>query len=182
MQKLIDSESNKYIAKELTTKQRQQFESKQLSTNPSGTSIHFVSSDRTYKTSTNYQYDMFTTSLQFTQSCTVPVTGQSSGSVTQYDSTSYMQVTSDYPSTMHCDYDWKDTSVEFTDLSGYLGLLSTCQVQVKSSPTGTVTKSCDIGLIDDALRTNTIFVVSNAYYDWGWLPFTALKGSTFIVY
>lgn len=129
-----------------------------------------------------WRYDTFATYLQVTSSCNNVVTGQATGSLTQYDEISYWIVTTDYPSVLNCNKIHNDSPARIADLSG--SLLPTCDVTIPYH-VGTAYVTCeDFGLHDDNLTVNTILVTSNAYYENGWLdiPFTALPGWTLIVY
>ena len=128
-----------------------------------------------------WRYDTFVTGLQVTQSCGETVTGQAQGSLTQYESTSYLYVSTDYPSVLHCDKIHEDNLVNVYDLSG---MLTRCQVTIPYANGGAYVTCEDFGLLDDALTYNTIVITSNAFYDNGWYdtPFTAYNGIGSIVY
>ena len=71
----------------------------------------------------SYRQDDYTTSLQFTQSCGSTVTGQTDGWLRQYSLDSYILMNSDYPSSLHCNYSYKDTTVEYVKI-GLSGICS----------------------------------------------------------
>ena len=72
-------------------------------------------------------------------------------------------MTSDYPNSLHCDYDYKDTTVQYTKI----GVGGTCTI-TKADNDGTSTWYCsNIGTNNDPLTVTTIFITANAYYDWG---------------
>ena len=130
-----------------------------------------------------WQYDTFATGLQVTFSCSQTMTGQTTGSLTQYDQVSYLVATPNYPSVFDCTKIHNETPVRVTDLSG--SLLSTCNVDIPYASGVTAYVTCqDFGLHDDLLTTNVILVESNSFYENGWIdtPFTAYYGWTMIVY
>ncbi len=127
---------------------------------------------------TGTQYNTYTTSLQFTQSCNVTVTGQTDGYIDQQSLSSTIEMNSDYPSTLHCDYNYKDTTVQYTKL----GVGGTCSITLADNDGSVVFTCSNIGTNNDNLTYKIIFITANAYYDWGWLPFTAINGWTSIVY
>lgn len=124
------------------------------------------------------QYDTYTTTLQVTQSCSQTVTGQTDGYVNQYSQHSYILMNSDYPSSLHCNYNYKDTAVQYTKIC----VGGSCSVTLADNDGGIVFYCPNIGTNNDPLTVTTIFITANAYYDWGWLPFTATNGWASIVY
>ena len=124
------------------------------------------------------QYNTYRTSLQFTQSCQTTVTGQIDGYVNQASHSSTIRMNSDYPSSLHCNYNYKDTTGVFTKI----GVGGSCSLTLADNDGGAVFNCPNIGTNNDNLTYKTILITSNAYYDWGWLPFTALPGWTTIVY
>ena len=63
-----------------------------------------------------------------------------------------------------------------------VGVGGTCAVTLADRDGGIVFYCPNIGTNNDPLTVTTIFISANAYYDWGWLPFTATNGWTAIVY
>ncbi len=127
----------------------------------------------------SYQYDRFATGQQVTFSCNKTMTGQTTGSLTQYDRTSYLVATPNYPSVFDCTKIHNETVIRVTDLSG--SLLNTCDVSMPYSSGVTAFVKCDdFGLHDDRRTTNIVMVESNAWYENGWLDtaFTFFYGWT----
>ena len=126
------------------------------------------------------QFDTYTTSQQVTSSCGTVEVGQISGYVNQFSQHSYIKMTThDYPDTLHCpNYDYKDTTGQYTKV----GVGGSCGITFANNDASVIVQCNNIGTNNDPLTYATIFITANSYYDWGWLPFTALNGWTTIVY
>ncbi len=139
-------------------------------------------SQKIQSATTNSRTDSFDLQvLKYT--CNEYVLAEIKGTLTQYDTHSFWNVSADYPSTIECDKHSPYIELILTDLTGSSS--STCTIFFWM-PSDSENVFCDgFGLADDAKFVNLIKIQSNAYYDDGDFdptPFTKKFSKTLIIY